>query len=209
MVVVLIILAILIGFLIWGILILFSDIKIEIKQLEFSNVLYPHMVYDFTVCIGFYFMNTIKLLRFTVNKAKLERSKLVNKISIKEVEKNVKINKELWEHLKTIKPKLQALKLNASIGTEDAVLTSITTLVLATLLSILLPYVVEPKHQPQITYKIEPLYQGKNIIDFSLHCIIYVKMVHIMNIIYIYLRKRRVEKYERTSNRRTYANSYE
>lgn len=209
MVVVLLILAIIIGVGLYLMLLLFSNLKIRVAKLEISNILYPNITYDYQLNFGFYFLNTIKILGFNVNKAKIEKSKIVQKINIEEVEETIKLDKQLFIHLKGLKPNLQNLNLKLDIGTEDAVITSALTFIISTALSIGLPHVVKPKYYANIYYEINPLYQGKNLFNLSLNCIINVKMVHIMNIIYIYLQKRREEKYERTSNRRAYAHSYE
>ena len=59
-------------------------------------------------------------------------------------------------------------------------------------------------------YTIEPIYQNKNIYKIQFNCIIQVKMVHIINVIYIFLKKGRSDLNERTtSNRRSYGYSYE
>ena len=58
-------------------------------------------------------------------------------------------------------------------------------------------------------YDIKPIYKDKNLYEISLNCIIEVKMVHIINMIYKIVKKRRSDKNERTSNRRAYDNSDE
>ena len=57
-------------------------------------------------------------------------------------------------------------------------------------------------------FKIIPLYKYGNAINFRLNCIINVKLVHIIHIIYI-LSKKGMIKNERASNRRSYDYSYE
>lgn len=57
-------------------------------------------------------------------------------------------------------------------------------------------------------FRIIPLYNFGNSIKFNLNCIISVKIVHIIYVIYILLKTRR-RKNERTSNRRSYDYSYE
>lgn len=53
-----------------------------------------------------------------------------------------------------------------------------------------------------------PMYRFGNSINLSLNCIINVKMVHIIYVIYILLKKGMI-KNERTSNRGAYDYSYE
>ena len=94
MVVVLLILAIIICAGLYVMLLVFSNLKIGVAKLEISNILYPNITYDYQLNFGFYFLNTIKILGFNVNKAKIEKSKIVQKINIEEVEVDgVSVNK--------------------------------------------------------------------------------------------------------------------
>ena len=59
-------------------------------------------------------------------------------------------------------------------------------------------------------YKIKPIFGKQNFLKICIDCIINLKMVHIINIIYILKKKRSVNKYDkRTSDRRAYAYSNE
>ena len=53
-------------------------------------------------------------------------------------------------------------------------------------------------------YIISPIYTGENIFKLNLNCIISLKIVHIINIIYMIFKKGRSDRYVRTSNRRSY-----
>ena len=63
---------------------------------------------------------------------------------------------------------------------------------------------VNPKKK---AFSVYPLYNFGNSIKINLNCIIKVKIVHIIYVIYILLRRR--NKNERASNRRAYDYSYE
>ena len=59
-------------------------------------------------------------------------------------------------------------------------------------------------------YNIKPLYYNKNLYKINLNCIIEIKMVHIINIIFILIKKgRKKNEQSTTSNRKPYAYSYE
>ena len=58
-------------------------------------------------------------------------------------------------------------------------------------------------------YIITPLYFNQNIVNIEISGIFEIKMIHIINIIYILNKKEGVKKNERTSNRRSYDYSYE
>lgn len=66
------------------------------------------------------------------------------------------------------------------------------------------------KIEKNYKYQITPIFQNKNLYKINLNCIIQLKMVHIINVIYIFSKKGRSDKNERTaSNRKSYGYSYE
>lgn len=89
------------------------------------------------------------------------------------------------------------------------ILTSAIITALASIIGIGLARIIEIYNKEKYSYEIYPIYQNKNLIKLDLNCIIKVKMVHIISIIYLIVKKRRVEKSERTSNRMSYDYSYE
>lgn len=186
-----------------------STIKINVKQLELENILLPKVTYDYNIEIGFYLLGKIPFLKFKINKARLKKLKIMEKMKKAQVVQKIEWNGDLLKELKTLSPKIEELNLVLNIGTEDALYTSAIVFIISTILSLGLPHFVESKNYKKIKYEITPFFTGKNLFSLQVHSIIYVKMVHIINIIYIYLQKRREEKYERTSNRRPYADSYE
>ena len=56
---------------------------------------------------------------------------------------------------------------------------------------------------------IYPVYNYQNLLNIEFSGIFEIKMIHIINIIYILNKKEGVKKNERTSNRRSYDYSYE
>lgn len=104
---------------------------------------------------------------------------------------------------------LERLQLHIKIGTENAMLTSLIVPFLSTGVEIILTKLKKSQDQRNYSYKIEPDYEGKNKCKVKLDSIISMKIVHIIYILYIVLKKRRVEKNGRTSNRRSYDYSYE
>ena len=113
------------------------------------------------------------------------------------------------EDIKNLKLELMYLNVKVKIGLEDVILTSSLVFIISTAISILLPHIIKTYNSGNYIYEILPLYVNKNSYYIKLHCIIQLKIVHIINIIYIYLKKGRSDKYERASNRRSYEHSYE
>ena len=63
--------------------------------------------------------------------------------------------------------------------------------------------------EEDISYKIEPIYIDQNFIKIVISGIFQLKLIHIINMIYVFNKKGGMKKYERTSNRRSYDYSYE
>ena len=93
------------------------------------------------------------------------------------------------------------------MGTQNAAFTAM----IVSFINIITSILVSNNKNKKINYflKIDPIYQNQNIVNLQFNCIISLKIVNIINIIYILKKKGRVDKNERTSNRRSYAYSYE
>ena len=209
MVLVLLLLGIIILTILLSAILMLSTLRINIKTLEIQNILVPEITYDLKAEICLYLFGKIPFFKTNINKSKLNKLKIGEKLKSTRLNANIKLNAETIEKLKILSPKLKSLKLDFKLGTEDVLYTSFIVFILSTFISLILPHIAEQKSSSKIKYDISPLYTGKNIFSLNLNSIICIKMVHIINIIYIVLRKRRDEKNERTSNRRAYAHSYE
>lgn len=167
------------------ILILLSTIKINIKELEITNT----KITKFNLQICLKFLNRIQWIKITVNKkriGKLKNSKkleIINKIVKTKILKKYKdikpvVKKEWKQILKQLnKVKIEKLKLQVKIGTENAATTAISSGIISAIFGVILAKKIEnPK------YKIEPIYINKNYIYLSVNCIISLKLVHIISV---------------------------
>lgn len=188
--------------------------------------------FDYEIKVGLYLVKKIRIIAIKINKEKiakieqtierLNRSKILKKLSKFNIEKmSLKLEKKLKKEIinKNIKPieaveiilknlKIETLKfkMDLRIGLEDVIITSFLIAILSSILSIALKFTVNNiKDGNKYYYKILPIYRNENVLKLNLNCIINIKMVHIINIIYIFLGKKgRSDKNERTSNRRSY-----
>ena len=111
--------------------------------------------------------------------------------------------------LKNLKIIFEELNLKVEIGTENSALTSI----IFGIVSGIIPFVLrnQIKNIEKQKIDIKPIYLNQNLLNIELNCIFNIKMIHIINIIYVLIKGRGKEwKNERTtSNRRAYGHSYE
>lgn len=191
----------------------FSTIRTKIDKLILSNDNEEKKLrYDYQIYLEFYFLNRVRLFHISIDKQRIEKWHLkqkIEKVDFKQLEKKVlskEIRKKVFEKLHL---NLTKLKLEMYIGTEDVIITSGIVTIISAILGIGLSKVVQQYNEQKYYYHITPIYQNRNVIKINLNCIIQVKVVHIISMIYVLLKRRRVEKHERTSNRRSYDYSYE
>lgn len=202
-------LIILIG--ITAILIIASTLHIQIKNLSISNMQTKNNN-KYAIIFSIYFANKIKYIWFNLNskRAKKIYSKVqLEKIDLKKFKKVFKLGdlKELTKlHLK-----ISDLNLDMNIGTKSPLVTSFLVVTISNAISLLLPHLVNNLKDNRYFYNIKPLYYNKELYKINLDCIIEIKMVHIINVIYyIFLKKgRRKNERSTTSNRKSYAYSHE
>lgn len=202
-------LIILIG--ITAILIIASTLHIQIKNLSISNMQTKNNN-KYAIIFSIYFANKIKYIWFNLNskRAKKIYSKVqLEKIDLKKFKKVFKLSdlKELTKlHLKILD-----LNLDMNIGTKSPLVTSFLVVTISNAISLLLPHLVNNLKDNRYFYNIKPLYYNKELYKINLDCIIEIKMVHIINVIYYIFFKKGRRKNERstTSNRKSYAYSHE
>ena len=189
-----------INFVIFLILIM-SSLHIKIDNLKVKDM---KIEKDYKIFIQLYFFDKIKYLSILVDNKKIKKISLNQKFKNFNNIKKPKAN-ELFNALNKLNLKIDKLNLNAKIGIKDACLLAYVVVIISSIISIILPHFA--KNKKQINYKIEPVY-NKNLFNLFLEGIINIKIVNIIYVIYI-LAKKGSNNNERTSNRRTYAYSYE
>lgn len=205
------ILSILILFFLVTIILMFSKINIIIKNIRISSdkVNNRHIQKNYEVKIQLTLFRIIKIINIRITNSKLK--KLEKKGTLKKIEEgiknsNTKINIKNLKVLKKLKYKISNLNLELSFCMEDAAVTAVTFGILSSLIGIILKNNISDDKDNH--FKITTLYINKILINLHLDCIITVKLIHIIYILYILSKKRRDDKNVRTSNRRSYAYSH-
>lgn len=179
--------------------------EFEIENFSYSNML-NKTPDNFCIKVRIYIFNKIKFLEIKLDNQKLNKiysKQKVEKIDTKKMMKRLpKSNKEKLNLLKKIN--LQKLDLNLEIGTIDIMLTTSIIPILSSFLS----YFLVKAGNRNCKYRIMPIYVERFVYKIDLNCIFSLKMIHIINIMWLILRKRD-DKNGRTSNRRFNAYRYE
>ena len=164
---------------------------------------------SYVIKISLNIFNNIKWLWISLDSKKVK--KLVSKIpeiDIKKIESDFTL--EDIKVLKKLYLNVSKFKLYAILGLENPIATAFLVAILSSSISIAIPRFIKKWNKANYEYKIKPIYNNQNLYKIRLNCIIELKIVHIINVIYILIKKGKSDKNERTaSNRKPYAYSHE
>lgn len=210
MILVLILLAIFISFLLISCLILASTFQIHLKDIFLSN-LETKKRHSYEIRLSFHLFGKVKWLQLKLNSQrihKLYRKMHLERIDIKKLEQDFR-----WDDLKILSklhPIISYFNLQAKIGLQTPITTAFLVASSSSIISIILSHFVKKWNSQDYQYRIEPIFLSKNLYQIQWNCIIELKMVHIINVLYIFVKKGKSDKNEsRTSNRKSYGYSYE
>lgn len=192
-------------------ILLFSKIRFEVDNFIFASNKQPrHINKNYKFVLKICILYKIPIMKVNITKNKLEKLKLKEKfknIDFNTISNNKDFNKKILRAKKVLNIEIKKIDLKINLGTENASVTPFIIVFLSMFISILFKNKV--KNYKNQNFTINPVYINQNIINMRISGIFEVKMIHIINIIYILNRKEGVNKNERTSNRRSYDYSYE
>ena len=179
-----------------------------------------HINKNYKVKLKLCILGEIPIINIDITKKKLEKLNIKEKI--KEIDAKIikdknNFDKKLIENIKALKINLKEADIKIELGTENAALTALIVPFISTILSTIFSRSIKKsksfskntKKTKNQKYIVNPIYINENLVNISISGIFEIKMIHIINIIYIYRKKEGEDKNERTSNRRSYDYSYE
>lgn len=190
------------------IVLIFSKIQVEIENFRLNLPKNKNKILNdtFLFKIKLVIFGTLPIINLKINREKLK--KLENNLKDKKIKLDInkigkQITKENINDARKLQMHIEKIKLKINFGTENTILTSFIVPIISTIWSIVLTKkrVKEEKQRLEIN----PIYNKGNLVNIVFE----IKMIHIIKVICAKIKKRRVEKYERTSNRRAYDYSYE
>ena len=179
-------------------ILLMSNIKIKIEKIHISNKTGNFKIV-FISKISFYIFNKFKLYERTVDNKKIKNAFRNQKFNLKNMQFNDTLN-----IIKKSKINIETLNIEGYLGLEDAAYTAYVLAFISSIIPIILSGRIN-----KYKYNITPVYVNQNIVNLEINCIINIKIVHIINILFKLLKKGRVNNNEQPSNRRSYAYSHE
>lgn len=216
---------------------IFSKVSVNIENCNiFSNSVFENINIDkMQIFINLYIFKVIKIIsiKFYKKYFKIGFVKIyyyqIKKYEKKIIQGTFKLTKLLLGKnkltLSILNPKIEMFNMNLSICSKNAALTSIYSSLIGTSTSILLSKFVKKYDKNKIFYKIVPVYFNINGFKLEIKSKINFNTLNILEFLYDYylirnnnwnIGKNRIKfwkgevlYYDRTSNRRSYGNSYE
>lgn len=188
-------------------------INFKIETFKYNSMLPKNIKLQYNILITICVFNKIPIIKIKLttkswNKIRQKAKQRIDEIDITDIERDKEINKKILKVIKMLKINIKDFNLRLELGTEDAIITSFLVPIIGIIISYLLRQnMVDFKNQKFI---IQPIYCNQNLLNLVFSGIFEIKMIHIINIIYV-LTKGKEWKNERatTSDRRAYGHGYE
>lgn len=183
------------------ILIYLSGISIKINHLEIEK----KELKDMKITVYLLLFNKIKILKLSINKKQIEKiifHKIINRFKGRSIKQDKNI---IIRILKELKIQVNALKVNAKIGLNNALFLAYLVTIFNIIFSIFYAKIAK-KNKENYKYEILPYQTDKFHLKISINCIINIKIANIINMI---IMNRSENKDERTSNRGFNGNCHE
>ena len=158
------------------------EIRIEYFILNTETKMKKYLIY-----VNFKILKKITWARFKINNKKLEKYRNMNS----KILKRINCKNKILDIIKLVERNLslEQINLKSEIGLNDAALTSITIGFISTILSVIFLKLLKKDNKDMCKYRIIPIYENKTQIKVKLNCIISIKLVHIIRMVYILLKK--------------------
>ncbi len=191
-------------------ILILSDVKLIIENIEFSNSGHNEML-KYSGKVGIYFLGKIKLYATKIDSDK--DTKISDKRHINRIIGTIK--KDNTRRLRKVnvldvvkkgssKIIIDKFNLRVCVDTEDVVLTSYIVGIISAIIPNFVRNYIKKYNINDYRFEIYPIYKNKNYIYLKLNSIISIKVVHIISM----LKTIGGISNERTSNRRSNVNCY-
>ena len=170
-------------------LFLFSRIRIEIKDFTFSSETKNHVNSNYEVDFKLNILGKFTIVKIKIDSKKLDKFHVKEKLKQVDLQKfkykdKDNLQKRVKEVIKQIDIDLKTCNLKIDLGTENACVTSFIVPIIATVISIFIRKKIK-KYENQ-NFIIQPIYQNRNVINIKFSGIFEIKLIHIINIIYMH-----------------------
>lgn len=184
-------------------ILLLSNLEIEIKELEIDTTKKRKNI---LVCLKLKLFNKIPIFKINIDNKKIKSLEIKNEKLVKSIissqRENLKLNN--LEILKYLDFNLEEINLKVIISLLEVMPTMLAIPILSSIISIIIEKTAKRYEKEKYKYSIKPSSNLNLMVKVKLKCIISIKVVNIINVIYIMLKKGSGKNNERASNRRSY-----
>ena len=182
-----------------------STLEIEVKNINYDSLQKEN---NFLIFVRLKLLNKLTWAKIKIDNKGMEKYKEINKKLLSKI--TIDLRKEILESKNLIKIEkldfvLKKINLKIELNLFEPMLTALTCGIISTILSIILAKKIEEYTKEKCNYKIEPIFSNNPQLKLYLNCIISIKMVHIINTVYMLFKKGSEKDGKQASNRRTYA----
>lgn len=174
-----------------------SNLEIEIKKFKYNrDSSNKEKKKDYLIYIKLKLLKRFTWFKLKIDDARISKIRKLKNIKLKILRRVLLRNeREIFtiENIKHIEHfEIKKLNLKMKIDLIDTIITSFSVAIISTIISIILANSIRCYDKKKYNYIITPIYKENIQIIISLNCIINVKMVHIINILYMLFKKRSV-----------------
>lgn len=182
-----------------------STLEIEVKNINYDSLQKEN---NFLIFVRLKLLNKLTWAKIKIDNKGMEKYKEINKKLLSKI--TIDLRKEILESKNLIKIEkldfvLKKINLKIELNLFEPMLTALTCGIISTVLSIIFAKKIEEYTKEKCNYKIEPIFSNNPQLKLCLNCIISIKMVHIINTVYMLFKKGSEKDGKQASNRRTYA----
>lgn len=181
-----------------------SNIQIELKQLHISNNK-GKLKFKVILNLSIILFNRLKIIKLSIDNKKIIKILKSGKINFTNVNISKESKKIIKNFLRSDAVIIENLNITGYFSTFNNVLSGIIFSISNALIPILISKKINGKYNNDVSF----LNQNRNIINISINCIISIKIVNIINTLYLLKKKGGSDKYGKSSDRRSYAYSNE
>lgn len=181
-----------------------SNIQIELKQLHISNNK-GKLKFKVILNLSIILFNRLKIIKLSIDNKKIIKILKSGKINFT----NVNISKESKKIIKNFLRSDAVIIGNLNISGYFSTFNNVLSGIIFSISNALIPILISKKINGKYNNDVSFLNQNRNIINISINCIISIKIVNIINTLYLLKKKGGSDKYGKSSDRRSYAYSNE
>lgn len=164
--------------------IIFSKIKVNIEKIKLDT-----KGFDFKIKLDFLWFGILKILKLEFNevgikflKKQIKYNRLISESKLEKIKKDFKFDIKKIEGIEKLKPKIELIKFNLKVGTEDIFITTFLVTVVSVLITEFFRRKIKKLDFEKTYYRVLPEF-NKNVIYYEGKILIGIKTMNIFKVL--------------------------